>query len=465
MLSPVAVDQPALPPQSVNANLNALNAELDWLGHVIDCVIRQYLRHEGHATHWIELTPPAHDPGSSVYGELVRDWSLTVFERLALALALAPHLRPQVLDIFFGVNQLHNRSFTEFGGMTDKAFSGFLPTAQTLAFLIAANDPEWHAQVMDILAPANRLMAEQVLSLDRQDPSLPAISAQLCMAERWLQYLLTGEQVQPEFSASFPATSITTPLEWTDLVLDDIVMQQVQEIRTWLQYGHTLMDEWQLARKIKPGYRALFFGPPGTGKTLTATLLAKTSGREIYRVDLSMVVSKYIGETEKNLARVFDAASYKEWILFFDEADALFGKRTTATTSNDRHANQLTGYLLQRIEDFPGVVILASNLRANMDEAFTRRFQSMIHFNVPSADERVQLWRNAFNGTCKLAADIDLDGLAQQYELTGGSIINVLRYCAMSAIARGESIASADDVLNGIRRELRKENKTVSLVK
>ncbi|MCF7483168.1 ATP-binding protein [Vibrio sp. J1-1] len=107
------------------------------------------------------------------------------------------------------------------------------------------------------------------------------------------------------------------------------------------------MQEWQLAKKVKPGYRAVFSGPPGTGKTLTAALLGKSTDRDVYRVDLSMVVSKYIGETEKNLSRVFDAASYKEWILFFDEGDALFGKRTEASSSNDRHANQLTGYLLQ----------------------------------------------------------------------------------------------------------------------
>lgn len=137
----------------------------------------------------------------------------------------------------------------------------------------------------------------------------------------------------------------------------------------------------------------MFSGPPGTGKTLTAALLGKSTGRDVYRVDLSMVVSKYIGETEKNLSRVFDAASYKEWILFFDEGDALFGKRTEASSSNDRHANQLTGYLLQKIEDFPGTVIVATNLKSNMDEAFTRRFQNMVHFTIPGPEERLQLWK------------------------------------------------------------------------
>jgi SpoVK/Ycf46/Vps4 family AAA+-type ATPase len=178
-----------------------------------------------------------------------------------------------------------------------------------------------------------------------------------------------------------------------------------------------------------------------------------------------MIVSKFIGETEKNLAKVFDAASYKDWILFFDEADALFAQRTTASSSNDRHANQQTGYLLQRIEDFPGVVILASNLKANMDEAFTRRFQAMIHFAMPSAAERLILWQQAFAGSCELEDDVDLAKIAQKYELAGGAIINVLRHCALVAISRaeqkpqGSKKVSAMDVMQGIRREFSKDNK------
>jgi SpoVK/Ycf46/Vps4 family AAA+-type ATPase len=176
-----------------------------------------------------------------------------------------------------------------------------------------------------------------------------------------------------------------------------------------------------------------------------------------------MIVSKYIGETEKNLGKVFDVASYKNWILFFDEADALFGKRTSSATSNDRHANQQTGYLLQRIEDFPGTVILATNLKANMDEAFTRRFQTMINFTMPSTNQRLQLWQNAFNGVCELEPDVDLDKIAQDHELAGGAIINVLRYCALNAISSNKKHIEHDDLMTGIKREFRKDNRTIKL--
>jgi SpoVK/Ycf46/Vps4 family AAA+-type ATPase len=302
-----------------------------------------------------------------------------------------------------------------------------------------------------------------VIMLEKSDEKLPQLSGVLTLSELWLHYLLTGEKVRPELSPSFPASPITTPLNWSDLVLDYHVMAQVSEIRAWLMHGHTLMQGWGLASKVKPGFRTVFFGPPGTGKTLTAALLGKATSRDVYRVDLSMIVSKYIGETEKNLGKVFDVASYKDWILFFDEADALFGKRTQAATSNDRHANQQTGYLLQRIEDFPGTVILATNLKANMDDAFTRRFQSMIHFNMPGATQRLQLWQNAFNGVCELASDIDLQKMANDYELAGGAIINVLRYCALSAINRDSRQVTREDLINGIKREFRKDNKTIQI--
>ena len=446
-----------------DANLQALLDELEWLHTVIGQVIAAYLKHDGHERHWTEIAPPDVERSDSVYAGHVKSWQLTVFERLALALGMAPHLRPEVLDIFLSVNANNDRSFSEFGGYSDKGFSGFLPTGQTLMFLFSANDSLWRGKAFDILSLQHRFSAEQVLSLARNDDKLPALASPLFFSEQWLHFFLTGEKVRPELSPAFPASPITTPLEWSDLVLDYAVMMQVNELCAWLKHGNTLMDDWGLKNKVKPGFRTVFYGPPGTGKTLTAALLGKTTGREVYRVDLSMIVSKYIGETEKNLGKVFDAASYKDWILFFDEADALFGKRTQATTSNDRHANQQTGYLLQRIEDFPGTVILATNLKANMDEAFTRRFQSMIHFGMPSHPQRLQLWRNAFDGVCELAPDINLDKIAQEHELAGGAIINVLRYCALQAIHGQRRQVLREDLFAGIKREFRKDNLSMKL--
>lgn len=442
-----------------------LQNELKWLQTVINQVIANYLLHEGHERHWSEITPPDLSNNKSPFAVIVNDWKLGVFDRIALGLAMAPHLRPEILDIFFGRNQLYDRQFTEFGGIIDNGHTGFLPTGQTLLFLVTAVNPEYRSAVLDLLGRESKLIVEEVIILNETETHIPNCNGILGFSNRWMQFFLTGEMPKLEHSASFPAQKITTNMEWEDIVLDSNVMSQIEEINSWLYHGNTLMEDWGLKKILKPGYRALFYGPPGTGKTLAVTLLGKTTGRDVYKIDLSMIVSKYIGETEKNLARIFDIAQHKNWILFFDEADALFGKRTAANSSNDRHANQQTAYLLQRIEDFPGTVILASNLKANMDDAFTRRFQAMIHFKMPTAKERYEIWQNAFSGTCTLHSDIDLWRIAEDYEIAGGAIINVLRYCALSAIKRGDSVVIKRELMNGLKKEYKKDNKTLSTVK
>lgn len=444
-----------------SGSITTLQQEMDWLEAVIDQVIRSYFLQEGHEKDWLQIAPPVLGNAVDGYAEMVIKWELTVFERLALALAMAPHFRPEILDVFFGKNQVYDRGYSEFGGLLDKNHSGFLPTGQTFCFLLTAVHPELRIEAMKLLSNDCILMKEQVLLPPETETAMPLLSGLLGLNKSWFNYFLAGVKVQEENTASFPAQKITTNMDWEDVVLDNSVYEQVMEIKTWMQHGSMLMNEWGLAKKIKPGYRSLFYGPPGTGKTLTATLLGKAAGCELYKIDLSLIVSKYIGETEKNLSRIFDIASHKNWILFFDEADALFGKRTTASSSNDRFANQQTAYLLQRIEDFPGVVILASNLKGNMDEAFARRFQSVIHFDMPGPDERYLLWKNAFSGTCTLHPQIDLQKIAADYEMAGGAIINVLRNCALAAVSRRDTVVSKQELMEAIRREFKKENRLI----
>ena len=190
---------------------------------------------------------------------------------------------------------------------------------------------------------------------------------------------------------------------------------------------------------------------------MTAALLGKSTGKPVYKVDLSMVVSKYIGETEKNLAKVFDQAESQDWILFFDEADSLFGQRTQVNTANDRYGNQEIGYLLQRIEEFPGVVILASNLKDNIDEAFTRRFQSMVEFRMPGVDERYKLWKRSFSDKLPVDPGIDLWAIAEKYELSGGVMMNVIRKCTLKAVTNEKATISQKELEDAIRQELQKE--------
>lgn len=232
-----------------------------------------------------------------------------------------------------------------------------------------------------------------------------------------------------------------------------LVAAELEEINTWIASHGTIMEGWGLSRYLKAGYRALFYGPPGTGKTLAATLLGKKNGMDVYRVDLSMIVSKYIGETEKNLAKVFDMAENRNWILFFDEADALFGKRTSTNTSNDRHANQEVAYLLQRIEDFPGTVILATNLKSNIDEAFSRRFQSVVYFPMPTEELRRELWKNILPKKWLGRQGDNLIALAAETELSGGSITNVVRRCAIQMVMSGRNTLDQQTLKEALQKE------------
>ena len=382
---------------------------------------------------------------------------LTFEERVVLLLVLMPHLCPQLLDIFFIHNKDLDRPYTEFGGWKGISHGGFLPTGETAAFILAGDDWEKRKAVVQLFDKEHWFWKDNILRLEGQGDGEPFLSGQLRISEEVLSRVFYDREYKPDYSVEFPAKRVTTTLNWDDLVVDYKVFADLEEICTWVNHQNTIMKEWGLDRFLKAGYRALFYGPPGTGKTLAASLIGKRNGMDVYRIDLSMVVSKYIGETEKNLARVFDLAENRDWILFFDEADALFGKRTSTDSSNDRHANQEVAYLLQRIEDFPGTVILATNLLNNVDEAFLRRFQAVVYFPVPDQDMRFELWKKMLPGNW---LEGDFDKIIRQiacYELSGGSIANVIRRCALQLLACQQEKLNPAVLTGAVQKELRKE--------
>jgi len=437
-----------------------LERELAWLDAVLQARICLHFKQPCKHADVREISPPELAADSSPYAQLVHENQMGFAERIVLMLALLPHLRPALLDTLFVRNKNFDRGFTEFGGWKGRAHGGFLPTCETAAFIVAGEDLAQRFAVMRLFDDAHYLRQRGILRVEHEAPGEPFLSAALVVGSEYLSWLTTGERHKPDFSSSFPAKLITTVLGWSDLVLGHEVLEEIDAITTWIRHSQTLLHDWQLDKAIKPGYRALFFGPPGTGKTLTATLIGQAAQADVYRIDLSMVVSKYIGETEKNLAQVFDQAQTRNWILFFDEADALFGKRTATSSSNDRHANQEVSYLLQRVEDFPGTVILATNLKANIDDAFARRFQSMVHFPMPDAEQRLRLWEGMVKHTGRLGSDVNLVQLAEDHELAGGAIANVVRFGAINALQAGRHVIQSNDLQRGIVKELRKEGRT-----
>ena len=398
---------------------------------------------------------------NSPYGLLVKKYSLSFDERFLLILALVPHLAPQMLDLFFLNNGNLGRPYTEFGGWQSKSHRGFLPTCETALFVLAGDNLERRLEVMRLFDNNNVLFKNRILTLEYGEPGEPANSAALRISPEMLEYILTGSQNKPDYSMHFPAKLITSKLTWDDLILNNDVMEDIQQIISWISHSDTILNNWGMSKNIKSGYRALFYGPPGTGKTLTATLIGSKMNMDVYRIDLSQVVSKYIGETEKNLSGIFDQAESHNWILFFDEADALFGARTHTNNANDRAANQEIAYLLQRIEDHPGVVILASNLKSNIDDAFARRFQSVIYFPMPNCEERLHLWNNLFPEKSVLDDGLDFRRLAEKFELSGGALTNVARYAILRAIGNNRKKISYKDIELGISKELQKEGKSL----
>ncbi|MDH5601691.1 MAG: ATP-binding protein [Gammaproteobacteria bacterium] len=443
-----------------NANAAILDQEIAWFQNVLAARFDIYFQRASAIDNIQLIPPPDITSDQSDYAQIVRTNNMGFDERLVIILALLPHLQPHVLDSFLLNNKEIARGFTEFGGWKGKSHSGFLPTGETAVFILAGDDLARRFQVTQLFHEEHFFSKQRILKIEHAANGEPFLSAMLMVATEYLNLFTTGKCDKPDYGVNFPAKLISTTLSWDDLVLNQEVMEEIENINAWLQHSDTILERWGLGKNIKPGYRALFYGPPGTGKTLTATLIGKTLGNDVYRIDLSMVVSKYIGETEKNLASVFDQAMDKNWILFFDEADALFGKRTQASSSNDRHANQEISYLLQRVEDFPGVVILATNLKGNIDEAFARRFQTSVHFAMPDADQRLKLWQGMFPDNKLLAANIDLAAIAEKFELSGGAITNAVRYGAIRAIRMKRNEIIQDDLIKGVTKELLKEGRT-----
>ncbi|MBB6109499.1 ATPase family associated with various cellular activities (AAA) [Mucilaginibacter lappiensis] len=398
--------------------------------------------------------------GSSLH-QFIIDHQLPLEEYIILLTALVPHLDTSFFENIILEFLPSGGDFLEFGGVKGSNHRGLLPTGETVQFILGGNDLEKRITVQHLLSNGI-LVKHKLLSVESVKEGEPLMSGRLILDHEWVNRFLTGIETTPKFGPDFPAKNITTAMSWDDLVLNNYTQNQLNEILIWVKHNETLMQDEVLKRKIKPGYRALFHGPSGTGKTLTASLLGKHFNKDVYRIDLSQVVSKYIGETEKNLEKVFQKAENKNWILFFDEADALFGKRTNVQNSHDRYANQEVSYLLQRIEDFPGLLILASNLKSNMDDAFLRRFHTIIHFSAPNAQERLKLWEKAFPASCKPEPSIQLRDIADKYELNGAAILNIIHYAALQSISRDDQYIRNADLIEAIRKEYRKEERTMS---
>jgi len=403
------------------------------------------------------------EPDETPYGWIIQNHDLTALERITLATALAPTLQPGLLDELVIQSENKNHIISLVGGITgnNKNYHGLIPTIETVLFILSGKNYPARIGLLKYFNNHAKLIQHNLIEFSNASTIDPFTSKVILPTQEVIHFITTSKSFKPEYTSSFPASLLESRQEWNDLILNEKTLEEIEEINAWIKHGKKVLYNMGLSKKIKLGYRALFYGPPGTGKTLTAALLGKANSLDVYRIDLSMVVSKYIGETEKNLANIFNRAEKQNWILFFDEADALFGKRTSTKDAHDRYANQEISYLLQRIEDYPGLIILATNLKNNMDDAFNRRFQSFIHFPMPDPSMRFELWKNTLPLDMKLEEEVDIKNIAEDYELSGGSITNVVRYVTLMAVNREELVLRKEDFIKGIIKEFNKDGKTI----
>jgi SpoVK/Ycf46/Vps4 family AAA+-type ATPase len=269
--------------------------------------------------------------------------------------------------------------------------------------------------------------------------------------------LYAGCRAQSNQKLNSSARKLAPRHSWEDLILPQNELAQLAEICAQLKHQRKVYGDWGFGRKVSPskGLCVFFYGPSGTGKTTAVEILAKELQLEVYKVDLSAVVSKYIGETEKNLSAIFREAETSNAILFFDEADALFGKRSEVKDAHDRYANIEINYLLQRMEEFEGLVILATNLRKNIDEAFFRRMHFAVEFPFPEEKYRYRIWKQHFPQAAPMADDIDFNFLANRLNVTGGNIKNIVVNAAFMA-AENSGVINMKHLVRAASREYEK---------
>jgi hypothetical protein len=388
---------------------------------------------------------PVLDACDDEYARLIKKHRFNPEERLLLALALCNHYDPRMLNDLMSTPllQMKCRALKTVNGLS------VLPTAETFFYLVAGNNSEDYIRLHGYFSTGHPFYRDSILDLGDSVNGASRFDGGLNISITYRDLLLYNQYQPPRFSSEFPAHLLSTKLTWDDLVLMPQTQNLLGEMKNRLIYEATIRN-WETPRgklddHMRPGMRVLLYGASGQGKTLTTALFGKLLKRDVYRIDLSSIISKYVGETSRNLRTLFDTAERKDWIIFIDEGDALLGMRSDLSSNQSSTAhnnNQDVAYILQRIETFHGIVFVATNLASNIDPAFERRFEGRIQYLALSADKQRQVWENVWPNRLK-TDNANITALLTEYPLSPASIVNVVqRIAILMAHKQEETVAN-----------------------
>ena len=427
----------------ISTNTNFLNSVILWLKTIIDhrCV---EINHDKPSPSVLEIHPLPKAELDSPYAQVTEDFELNETGFILLALAIVPQYAPEIFGQILESRDQKGYLKPHFGGHYDTKTNQFTPTYFTALFLLSGNNLTLRGKYAAQLHQAHPLLQQQILYQGQgQDVDKQFMHSIIELDSSYYDYFTKGIQPRLDHGQHFAATLKETHLTKDDVILEEIVSEQIQSIDNYATVMESNFFKSD-THKFKKGFIALFHGSPGTGKTLLAGILANTYGLDMYHVDLSNVVSRYVGEAEKKLEIIFNRLQGKNCMLFFDEADALFGKRSEVKEAHDRYANQEVSYLLQRIETFDGLVILASNFKNNMDDAFLRRMDVTVNVIRPKEKSREALWKHYLPSNLEFESDALIAHLVKDFAYTGANIRNVMKNVTIAMTSQNKTIITFD---------------------
>lgn len=393
---------------------------------------------------------------NTAYGQFIAEHDLSETDALFVTLTLVASFSPELLTELIAASLDPSwASYT--GGFFLKGSSVFFPTVRTAIFLLAGKDLEARARYTAIYNPKHRLFTSGIIRIEEPHPTAVFLDYQLVFNDQFLGTVFTGEAPALDRDQNFPVRRSNTLHQLSDVILKESTLTTLSKLR---KFAGNMRKLWEINThsKVRNNFISIFSGDPGTGKSYAAEAIGNELGLPVYKVNFAQMVSKYIGETEKNLEKVFDRFDKHACILFFDEAESIFSKRSEVKDSHDQHANNLQSYLLQKVEEFNGIIILATNvhnLSQYFDKAFQRRFRLIVDFEFPDYPERKQLWKRALFSPYTFEEGLP-ERLGKNYQLSGGSIYNIVSDAVIEALDQNLTQITFEMLEEALKDEFKK---------